>query len=178
MDFTDVTTKQQDANFEVLSPVPRDLWESVTRSCPTLSRQRPSPGVTPCWRAAPTRTSACCMSSPPDGRCCCRWSSAAGAPRWSPRPRHGRAAGASAARSPAAAPSRRPRPPPCSTTWSAATSSAPKSTSAISPIPPGCTPPAGTGSHRPVLCPGPHRRLRHCSAEKVQKRHSDGSAKG
>ena len=32
--MTDVTTKQQDADFKVLSPVPRDRWESLTRSCP------------------------------------------------------------------------------------------------------------------------------------------------
>ena len=34
--MTDVTTKQQDADFKVLSPVPRDRWESLTRSCPNF----------------------------------------------------------------------------------------------------------------------------------------------
>ena len=44
----DVTTKQQrDADFTVLSPVPRELWESLTRSCGDLVATQALP-----WRDA------------------------------------------------------------------------------------------------------------------------------
>ena len=44
----DVTTKQQrDAGFRVLSPVPRELWESLTRSCGDLVATQALP-----WRDA------------------------------------------------------------------------------------------------------------------------------
>ena len=33
MNVTDVTTRQRGGSFRVLSPVPRDQWESLTRSC-------------------------------------------------------------------------------------------------------------------------------------------------
>ena len=33
MNVTDITAEQLDADFKVLSPVPRDLWESLTASC-------------------------------------------------------------------------------------------------------------------------------------------------
>ena len=48
MNVTDVTTKQQrDASFNVLSPVPRDQWESLTRSCGDLVATQALP-----WRDA------------------------------------------------------------------------------------------------------------------------------
>ena len=44
----DVTTKQQrDASFRVLSPVPRELWESLARSCGNLVATQALP-----WRDA------------------------------------------------------------------------------------------------------------------------------
>ena len=47
MNVTDVTAGQRDAIFNVLSPVPRELWESLTRSCDDLVATQALP-----WRDA------------------------------------------------------------------------------------------------------------------------------
>ena len=43
----DAATAQRDAGFRVLSPVPRDVWESLTGSCPDLVATQALP-----WRDA------------------------------------------------------------------------------------------------------------------------------